>query len=690
MPARATTPWVLLLTLPFACAQDRPPETSDLRAHVEFLASDRLAGREAGEDGIVLAEDYIAAAFKRYGLKPLPGEDDFFVDFTLYRGGYDREKTTIVTGERSAAAGEDFRPFAFSDAGEIEANVVFAGYGITAPEHDWNDYQGLDVEGKLVLLLRHEPEERDPDSSFNGASHTDHARFDAKARNARAQGARGMILVTDPLHHNGEEDFRVESPLRLQPPTGNGSAASSPFLAVHVSRRLAQALLPDGESLADLQGAVDGGKRPARLGLKPKRATIRVTPLSRVEEVPARNVAGFLPGGDPRLADEWIVVGGHHDHIGAYAGRGDTIYNGADDNASGTAGVLELARAFAARAAAGQRPPRSLVFATFTAEEKGLLGSRAMVSQNQIPIDKTVFMVNFDMIGRNPDKEVRLMGDGYARGLSKLVEEANDGVGLDVSFSGRRYSGASDHDTFYRAGVPFLFFFTGMHEDYHRQSDHAELVAYDQMEEIVELGERVVSRLAEAPRTPSFIHRVDWLGLQVEVADEDGKRTARITAVEEESKATRLGFRRHDVLLALDGEAFDDPRQAGRRVREIEPGHRAVLAVARGDERLEIAVERAEPGFMGVVPRPLGDAERRELDLSGREGLVLASVLEDGPSERAGLRDGDVLIRIAGRWVSHGNLTGRLAQIGAGETVEVVVLRDGRQKTFSLTLGQRP
>ncbi|MEZ4652161.1 MAG: M28 family peptidase [Candidatus Eisenbacteria bacterium] len=399
--------------------------SEDLRASVSYLASDRLGGRGTGEPGIALAEHYIAASFEEAGLVPVPGHDEFALTFSLYARAFDADRSrlrfvppasepvdsvSIDPGVIDARAGEDFRPFAFSDQGELDAEIVFAGYGITAPDLDYDDYAGLDVEGKVVLVLRHEPRETDPASVFDGAVPSPHAFFLRKAENAEAHGARGMLLVTDPLHHRGPEDLRWTTPLYLDreeaDALGLAEAApdsGTPFLAAQISGSLARQLLETagGRPLDEIQRSIDESMEPEPVDLHHLRVRMRIARDDSVQTMAAHDIAGFLPGSDPDVADEWIVIGAHHDHLGRFAGTGDTIYNGADDNASGTAAVLALAEAFGR---SPSRPRRSLVFVTFTAEERGLLGSYALVRQNLIDMDRVSFLLNIDMIGRNPDR----------------------------------------------------------------------------------------------------------------------------------------------------------------------------------------------------------------------------------------------------------------------------------------------
>ncbi len=669
-------------------------EALALRRHVEFLASDALAGRETGEPGVGQAEKYIAQELERAGLGPLPGRSGYWLDFELYREGYDPAATALAIEAGGAPSrgrlGGDFRPLPLSDAGTVEAEVVFAGYGITAPEQDYDDYRGVDVEGKIVLVLRHEPGEQDPTSSFDGRSSTRHALFTTKADNAREHRAAGMLVVTDPLNHGPHDDLRAVGSLRLDKPEGTrgrSAPAGKPFVAAQIGREIASALVaPSGHTLEELQRAVDAGAAPAGFPLAGVRATIGVARAAEPTIVPARNVAAFLEGRDERLRDEWIVVGGHHDHIGGNAGDGDTVFNGADDNASGTSGVLALARAFATRES---RPRRSIAFVTFSGEEKGLLGSRALVRQGQLPVDKVVFMLNLDMIGRNPDRPARLFGDGYARGLRQMVEAANAEIGLPVALGGAEYAGNSDHDPFYEKGIPFIFFFTGVHDDYHQPEDHADKLDYGRMESILRLAYGVIERVAEADRAPTFINHIDWLGARLEVLDDLAPARAVLTAVDEGSRGWSAGLRAGDVVTGF-AEERPEPRAAGARLHGVEPGTRIALRVRRGTEERVVEIERAKTGYLGIIPGPLEDERRAAHGLHADEGVVLLQVLDGGPADRAGLLKGDILVSIGGRPIDPASLSQRLEWIGAGETLNFTIIRGAERRTIPVTLGERP
>lgn len=694
----------------FLLAVATPPPAdavSRLRADISFLASDALGGRDTGSPQVALAEEHVEARFRALKLEPLPGRNSLYVPFELERDAFDRACTHAeihLPGRTVTLLPEaDFRPFDFSNDGQADAPLVFAGYGITAPELKWDDYAGLDVTGKAVLVLRHEPRESDPSSPFDGVETTAHASFASKAENARKHGAVAMLVVTDPLHHEPADDLRWGGGLRLKtaktpaprraPATAAAPAseepAEAPLLAIQVSRSSAARLLTaPGVTLASLQMAVDEGASPASLAPPLGSVRLAVHRGSDPETVHARNVAGVLPGSDPAVADQWIVVGAHHDHVGMFAGEGDTIFNGADDNASGTSAVLELARRFAE---SPQRPRRTLVFVTFSAEEKGLYGSKALLSGGALPRERLAFMLNNDMLGRNPDRPIEAVGDGYTTGMRSRIETAAEGLGLSLQYAGDGYFGASDHEPFYEADVPFLFFFTGTHEDYHQVGDHVEKIDFERLGKLVDLEERLLLQLASAEDAPRFVHHVSWLGAKAEIREaSDGRERAVITGLEDGSRGHQQGLRQGDAVLAFGDKDLADPAGVGAAFRAIEPGASSKIALLRDGRRVELDIERAKPGWLGVFPGAIEAEARKTLGLRDDEGLLLANVVADGPAAKSGLKSGDVLVQLAGKPINQRLLSSRLAQIGAGVTVPASIYRDGKPLEIPLTLGERP
>ena len=654
-----------------ACGTQTPPPSSApeqaqsisaerLRAHVDVLASDDYNGRETLEDGARKAASYLAEHFARVGLTPLPGQTSFEVPYTLYRTEPSAE---FRTNAGAHVLGRDFRVFPFSDEGEVDAEVVFAGYGISAPDLGHDDYAELDVDGKVVLVLRHAPHEGDEDSPFE--EDPQHTRFLTKALVAAERGAVGMILVTDPNHHPPGEDFR-SSRLSLSPPSEEASTQRGPqFLALHISRSIAEDMVaPTGKTLSELQSAVDQGL-DVQGPLEGQKAALFVQQDTQANPVEAINVIAYLEGHEP---DEWVLIGGHYDHLGGYVGEGDTIYNGADDNASGTAGVLELAQAFASL----PKPQRSLVFVGFSGEEKGLLGSTQAVKNGTLDASKIRFMLNLDMIGRSDTGTIELLGDGFASEIGPLVEAAAEQAGLPYTLGGDQYSGNSDHHPFYRASVPFMFFFTGLHEDYHQLSDHADKLDYEQMEAIVRTGFSLVSPIAAGEVTPEFIHHYGWLGAKI--------RAGRIIALETDSRGDEAGLAVGDQIVDFSATRF----------RDIEPGTTTTLRVRRGDEELDVQVVRAKTGYLGIYPGMLPEGFAQKHGLLQDEGLVLNGIEPDTPADNAGLQNGDVLIRIAGGSIGLPNLGRVLTRIGAGEEVSIVIIRDDERLEKTLILGERP
>jgi hypothetical protein len=684
-----------------------PISEKEMRDHVQVLAGDDYLGRGTLEQGEQRAAAYLSAHFAKLGLEPLPGQSDFKVPFKLTRSGFDVDHTKMQlslggTGLDVWVPGRDFKPFYFSDDGNYSGEIVFAGYGITAPELGWDDYAGLDVKGKLVFVLRHSP---GPEQDKNWAG-SRHAFFLSKARAAQKAGAVGMILVTDPRHSDQADDLRMTGHLTVPSREGGGviegirwisdlaQAATAAkgktddkLVAIHVSPAAGEKIATSfGKSLAQLQKAIDSGTKPKDVVVRSSAsATVQVKRQAKREEVFGTNVAGFLRGSEK--PNEWIVVGAHYDHLGAFDGQGDTVYNGADDNASGTAAVLAMASRMAKSAT---RPKRSIVFVGFSAEEKGLLGSRAMLAQAHLPRARIAFMVNLDMIGRNPERPVSITGDGFAAGLADIVTRTNEGLGLKIALGGTNISANSDHWPFFSEYVPVINFFTGLHRDYHQLSDHPDKLEYSRMVKITTLAAKVTEELAKGDALPRFVHRPFWLGAAIEVRRFGAAYKALVTEVEAESPAQRSGFAVGDIITAVSGVAVEEPDEVGTLLDDVEPGTKTEVKVARHGSEMEIEVVRAKRGYLGVFPRSLNPLERKSLGIPETMGVVIAGLTDDGPAAKAGIKKDDVLIEIRGLPVNSATLRLRLARIGAGEKVNITVIRAGKRLNLELVLGERP
>lgn len=467
--------------------------------HVKYLASEELKGRGTGTPELDKAAAYIAKHFREMGLQPVNGRSsyqEFQVTTNAKLGSgnlleYEHDGLT-----RALKFREEFIPFNFSARGKCSAPVVFAGYGITAGEYGYDDYAGVDVKGKLVLVLRHEPQEFDEDSVFAGRIFTEHSQLFSKAMNARTHGARGVIFVNDIGNHGRRQG-------KLQEFNGSVGPADAGIPFVHVNADIAEEWLAlAGENLADIQEAIDDHPRPRSFAL-PASLSVKVrVDISRNLKT-VRNVAGYLPGEE----SEYVILGAHYDHLGlgeqfsmAPASAG-TPHPGADDNASGTAGVLELARWFSAR----PRLKRGILFLAFAGEELGLLGSSHYVNHPELPLERAVAMINLDMIGRVRDGKVYLGGVGTGSTFRNMLETIVAQSPLNVDFSDTTGYGSSDHTSFTTRRIPVLFFFSGLHSDYHRPSDTWDKIDAPQTAMLLDLVAAVTARLAGQQGRPRFV-----------------------------------------------------------------------------------------------------------------------------------------------------------------------------------------
>lgn len=471
-------------------------------AHIRLLADPHLEGREADGDGFGLAARYVQAQFESFGLSG-GGRAGSFTDTVRLRYNRLGEVNSLAVVDRSAAStsatrfalGEDFLPFVFSAQAKVDAPLVFAGYGISAPEHKWDDYAGIDVRGAVVLVLRHEPRENDAKSVFKGKRSTRHAAFLTKARVAAARGAVALLVVTDPANHDSttpgnslarwpQLDAADPAEAGLAPEKGRPILADRyddmTIPALHVSGRVASLLLAgSGRTLKEWQAALDEGMKPLSRRLK---RTVEIETSFAHRYTESRNVIARLEGADQALAGQFVMVGAHLDHVGK--DRRGQVHPGADDNASGTAGLLEVARALAAMP---DRPRRTILFLSFTAEEMGLLGSYHFVNHPSVPLDGVVAILNLDMIGRNTAGQVNLVGKREAPLVHDRVVRASRGLGLNIKYDAGAGAARSDNFPFQTKGVPALSFFTGTHEDYHAPGDTADKIVPSKVEAIARL-----------------------------------------------------------------------------------------------------------------------------------------------------------------------------------------------------------
>jgi hypothetical protein len=674
-----------------------------LTADVQYLAADEQEGRGLGTQGLERSADYIRRAFQDAGLDVTADGGDPFQDFSVVIGSelLSPNSLTFVGPDGQQiplTLDEDFTVGSFGSAATFSAPLVFCGYGITAPDQHYDDFEGVDLTGQVAIILRRTPRQDDPESPFadaHGATSL-HAALNTKLRNAIKHGAVAVLFVNDRYSSRAGLDKLVTQQERAEQqvidaaiamtganaasqaphphaassphgptvgphaPAGaspgphaaptedapedaagrgagpasdpadlatavrhlqqvrqliadydadplmefgyNGNRRGNTVPVMHISQASADRLLTaaSGRTLAELEETIDRTQAPASMPLTGWKADGQTS--LKLVDADVRNVVGVLPAVGP-LAEETLVIGAHYDHLGR-GGEGSLlpgsqeIHNGADDNASGTAALLELARRLAARP---EPLPRRIVFIAFTGEERGLLGSAEYVKQPLFPLERTIAMFNMDMVGRLTDDKLTVFGTGTATQWDDQLEELVQTRGFRLSKKVEGL-GPSDHSSFYARQIPVLHFFTGTHSDYHRPSDDTEKLNLEGMARIVELIESLVVETATSPQRPEYV--------------------------------------------SVQGRASLDPRTGARP-------------------------------YFGSIP---------DFSTEGG-GYALQGVAPGSPADLAGLKGGDVIIRLG----SH-EITGlddfdlALRTFSPGELVQVVVRRDGQELTLPVTL----
>jgi len=598
---------ILLFALLGAGLQASRPRTyssKEFLQPIQYLASDKLQGRGDGTKELDEAAAYLAKRFKKFGLRPGGDQGTYFQRFTITVGAKLGPKNSLAyergSTRRTLTVGQDFVPFSFSEAIQVKAPLVFAGYGITAPEFNYDDYKGLDAKGKVAIVLRHEPQENDEKSVFAGKQLTTHADIVNKAINARNHGALGLVLVNDSGNHHGEPDELTRFGTLVGP-------EEMQIAALQVKAAEADEWLkPSGQTLETLRQAIDKDLSNHSFALDPNAQLALSVDVERIRKQ-VSNVIGLLPGEDASLARQCIVIGAHYDHLGL----GDQhslapsqigqIHHGADDNASGTSAVLELADGLG-------RERRSLkhtfVFASFAAEETGLLGSSYYTSHPACSLDQTLAMVNMDMIGRVSKNRLYVGGTGTSPGFKKLVEDANRDTGFDLSYSASGY-GASDHMSFTVRGVPVLFFFSGLHSDYHKPSDTWDKINAEAGAKVVNLVANVAQELDELKEKPQFVRVAEptppamgggggygpYFGSIPDFGETE--HGVKFADVRDASPAAKAGFRAGDVLIDFGGKKIDNLYDFTYALRAHKPGDKVAVTVLRAGQKLtrEVTLE---------------------------------------------------------------------------------------------------
>jgi len=651
----------LSLVVAVAAEKANKPAGSDyLRDLVKFLADDAQEGRGVGTKGLERAGDFLAAEFKKLGLKTELIEGKPFQTFTMTTGaelGPKNEISIVNTaagGETKALKiGVDFNPLSLGGSGKLDLPLVFVGYGITGKDEKYDDYAGIDVKDKAVIVLRHEPQQNNPHSAFSGTDNSPHAPYVRKISNAYEHGAAAVVFVTDEYDIEQRikqaqkrwlqaiDDFaeavakykKIEKPTQKQtdefqveagkhveqvqkyakaidaeadPVVGFKGAGpggeSNRMPVIHVRRAAIAPIVKAalGVELGALEKEIDKSPSPQSKELKGYNLKGEITVKRTTAEV--RNVIAVLEGSGP-LADETVVVGAHYDHLG-FGGEGSfvpnakEIHNGADDNGSGAAALVEVARILSSRK---DKLARRVVFIAFTGEERGLIGSARYVKEPLFPLDKTVAMINMDMVGRLTDNKLIVQGVDTAKEFDPVI----DGLNKEYAFTLTKQPGGfgpSDHSSFYALKVPVMHFFTGTHKDYHRPSDDFDKLNLEGMEKIAAMVAKTTEAVADAKGRPTYV----------------------------ESKRPQIAR----------GSGGDRP-------------------------------------YFGSIP-----------DFSQTEpGYGIQGAAKDSPAEKGGIKGGDLIIKLGESRV--GNLEdfdNALRKFKGGDKVPVVVKRGGKEVTLTVTL----
>jgi len=581
---------------------------ASLHAHVEVLASDEMEGRMTGTKGAKKAGDYIAKQFEAAGIVPLGDKGTYFQKFPFTSGvKIDKKKNalrvTTVDGQQiEFEVDEDFRPLAFTENAEVEGEVVFAGYGLRAPGDEktgYDSYDGLDVKDKIVLVLRYVPEdvEMERRQQLNL-----YAGLRYKALQARENGAKALLIVTGPNSPNAGELVGLKF---------DQSLASSGIPVASVSANVASALFAGtGKSLQDAQDGLDLENPHVETAFALEGMTIKLSTAVNREKSDGRNVVGYIPAPEDTGEKKYLIIGGHYDHIGrgeigslARKGEEGQIHNGADDNASGTSVVIELARAIAAEVDANPgKYNYGFIFAAWSGEEMGIIGSNFFAQNPPVPLEEVGAYFNFDMVGRLRDNNLIVQGSGSSSNWIEVIEKNNVVAGFNLTIQEDPYL-PTDVTAFYPNNIPTLSFFTGSHEDYNRPVDDTETLDYEGMSRIGNYAKMMILDVAKRPEPLDYV------------------------------KVPR---------------------------KKEKSGSRGSLRA-----------------YLGTIP-----------DYASSDdvvGVKLTGVRADGPADKAGLLGGDIIIKFAGQEIKNiYDYTYALGAVKIGEPVEVVVLREGKEVTFTI------
>ncbi len=561
--------------------------TPEIEEHISYMASDDLKGRYPGSEEDGLLASYITSSYKAAGLELFEktGLQHFDIVTDIEAG----PGNSVNFDGQGLVLDVDFNPLSFSGNGTVTAELVFAGYGIKIEQEDvkWDDYQSIDPAGKWVMILRGVPGKQEPSSPF-----INYSEDRGKALLASDLGAAGVILVSGALFDpkDGLDELK-----------GKQHALSIPV--IQLSRKAAELILTSAgkDSLSVLD------RKISELGETATLATALEVAISvdlQPKKVETTNTLAFLEGSDPVLKGEYVVIGAHHDHLGM-GGPGSSsrapdtvaVHYGADDNASGVAGVMEISEYMVKRS-----PARSMVFATFGAEEMGLVGSKYLSENAPFDLSEVQVMINLDMVGRlNEERQLQIGGVGTSPGFERLLDSLNRSYGFSLKFSMEGY-GPSDHAAFYAKDIPVLFISTGAHSEYHTPSDNLESINLEGATEVISFVADIAEALANEKERIAFTEAGPkvrgssrgrrggiTLGLMPDM-NYDGTEGMPVMFVTEGKPAAVGGIQKGDVIIAIEGKSVGNVYDYMARLGQLKEGMDIVVSVNRGGDKMEILV----------------------------------------------------------------------------------------------------
>lgn len=567
------------------------PEISieELSAHIQFLASDSLKGRFPGTPESEIAAKYITDQMKQVGILPA-GEENYRQYFDFVSNLEIGEKNTLYTKNRSFSVSSDYMPLGFSGTGFYSGGVAFVGYGFSINDSiQWNDYANIEMKNKWALILRGGPERDNPHSDFEK-----HIPLRKKVLTAKDNGALGVLFVS-PIDPEEKDEL-----IRLR---YDQSFSGAGIPAIHISQATANALLSEKNiKLEVLQKKLESSRASESFLLPETEISATVSLKKKTNSVP--NILGIIPGNHPKLKNEYIVLGAHFDHLG-FGGEGsgslkpDTVavHNGADDNASGTAGLLEVGERLAANK---HLLKRSVLLMAYNAEEEGLLGSKYFTKNPTIALGSVAAMINMDMIGRMSENKVTIGGTGTAPNFETLLNNVNKDHNLVLKMSPEGY-GPSDHASFYVNDIPVLFFFTGTHDDYHRPSDDWEKINFEGEKQISEFIYETTVRLSALEEKPKFTEagpknpqasrrkfKVTFGIIPSYGSQEEGME---IDGAKKDGPAAKAGLKKGDIIVQIGGKEIKNIYDYMYRLAELKKGQVVAVKIRRGDRLLELSIQ---------------------------------------------------------------------------------------------------